>query len=138
MIRKRPLRPDRLRRPPSQFSWIDHRLVRDRHIQNVPPDGLALYLFLLTVADAEGLSYYSDARCAALLSMGPDRLATARCSLLRADLIAYEPPLYQVLSLVPPGPGAASSRPPEDRRDGRGGEAASIAEILSRLGGGGA
>jgi len=132
MIRKRPLRPDRLRRPPAQFSWIDQRLVRDRHIQRVPPDGLAVYLFLLTVADAEGLSYYSDAKCAALLSMDCDRLAAARRSLQRADLIAYNAPLYQVLSLIPPQQ-APTSRPPQDDR---GGEAASIAEILARLGGG--
>ena len=137
MIHKRPLRPDRLRRPPAQFSWIDQRLVRDRHIQQVPPDGLALYLFLLTVADAEGLSYYSDAKCAALLSMSPGRLAAARRALVRADLIAHDPPLHQVLSLEPPrpgpGPGAPGERPPPDTR---GGEPASLAEILAGLGGG--
>ena len=128
-----PLRSDRLRRPPVQFSWIDHRLVRDRHIQEASPDGLALYLFLLTVADADGLSYYSDAKCAALLSMDPDRLRAARRSLLRADLIAYEPPLYQVLSLEAPRPKSAPrSLPPKDAQSG---EASSLAEILSRLGG---
>ncbi len=54
------LRPERLRHVPRQFSWIDQRLVRDRHIQGRSPEALALYLFLCIVADAQGASYYSD------------------------------------------------------------------------------
>ena len=30
-MHKRLLRPERLRRVPDQFSWVDHRLVRDQH-----------------------------------------------------------------------------------------------------------
>ena len=48
--------PARLRRVPRQFSWIDQRLVRDRHIQGRSPRALALYLMLCTVADAQGTS----------------------------------------------------------------------------------
>jgi hypothetical protein len=58
---KRVLCRERLRRVPPQFNWVDHRLVRDKHICRCSVQALALYLFLLTVADAEGLSYYSDA-----------------------------------------------------------------------------
>lgn len=61
MIKKHPIVPRRLRRIPTQFSWVDHRLVRDRHIKSCSHPGAALYLFLVTVADQEGLSYYSDA-----------------------------------------------------------------------------
>jgi hypothetical protein len=50
---------DRLRRVPEQFSWVDHRLVRQAWIRRCDPRGLALYLLLVTVADVEGLSYYS-------------------------------------------------------------------------------
>ena len=57
MVTKRLLRPERRRRLPAHFSWIDHRLVRERHLERCGPDAGALYLFLLTVADAEGLSY---------------------------------------------------------------------------------
>ena len=60
MIVKRVLCRHRLRRVPSQFSWVDHRLVRDRHICDRSAQALALYLFLVTVGDADGLSYYSD------------------------------------------------------------------------------
>jgi hypothetical protein len=40
---------------PSQFSWIDQRLVRERYIDQLSPHACALYLFLVTVADAQGL-----------------------------------------------------------------------------------
>ena len=61
MVTKRLLRPERLRTVPSQFSWLDHRLVRERHLERCSTEALALYLFLVTVADAKGLSYYADA-----------------------------------------------------------------------------
>jgi hypothetical protein len=98
---KRVLSPKRLRRVPAQFSWIDQRLVRERYIERCDPPALALYLLLLTVADAQGLSYYSDGTAGRLLSMAPERLAQARADLIRAGLIAYQTPIYQVLSLEP-------------------------------------
>ena len=101
MITKRVLCPERLRHVPQRFSWIDQRLVRDGHIAQCGPQALALYLLLVTVADARGLSYYSDKTAARLLSLNEVQLREARCSLLAAGLIAYESPLYQVLSLEP-------------------------------------
>ena len=99
---KRVLRPEGLRRIPRQFSWIDQRLVRDRHLEGCDAHALALYLVLVTVADAHGLSYYGEASLARLVSMPQARLLQARADLMRLDLIAYEAPLYQVLSLDPP------------------------------------
>lgn len=98
-MKKQLLRPDRLRHVPAQFSWVDHRLVREGHLRRTTPEGLALYLFLVTVADAQGLSYYGDRRCAEHLGMDIASLQTARNSLIETGLIAYECPLYQVLSL---------------------------------------
>ena len=99
MPHKRVLRPERLRQVPPQFSWIDQRLVRDRHLERCGLDALGLYLVLVTVADAQGLSYYGEASLERLLSMPRPRLAAARAELIRLDLIAYQRPLYQVLSL---------------------------------------
>jgi len=101
VVVKRVLCPPLLRRVPPQFSWIDHRLVRDRHITGRSVQALALYLFLVTVADGQGLSYYSDAGIAKLLPLDGSALALARQELIRARLIAYQKPLYQVLSLDP-------------------------------------
>jgi hypothetical protein len=104
MIRKRVLRPDRVRQVPPQFSWIDQRLVRDRYMERCNNQALALYLLLVTVADAQGLSYYGDATICRLLSIPLQQLEHARRDLIGVELIAYQRPMYQVLSLDPPSP----------------------------------
>jgi hypothetical protein len=96
---KRVICPARLRKVPPQFNWIDHRLVRDKHICGRSAQALALYLFLLAVADAQGLSYYADAAICKFLPLDELALSRARQELLSADLIAYQKPLYQVLAL---------------------------------------
>jgi hypothetical protein len=58
---KRLLCPARVRRAPKQFSWVDQRLVGDHYVERCDACALALYLFRVTVADDQGLSYYSDA-----------------------------------------------------------------------------
>jgi hypothetical protein len=69
---------------------IDQRLVRDGHIARCRPQELALYLLLVTVADAQGLSYYTDKTAARLVSLNEAQLREARCTLLAAGLIAYD------------------------------------------------
>jgi hypothetical protein len=59
----------------------------------------ALYLFLVTVGDARGLSYYADDSIIRHLSMDHITLEKARQNLIRIGLIAWQKPLYQVLSL---------------------------------------
>lgn len=130
MIVKRVLCPERVRRVPTRFSWLDHRLVRDHHIERCGPEALALYLLLVTVGDAEGLSYYSDSAVARLISVDEAGVRRARRELVAAELIAYHTPLYQVLSLDRPVPMAGSRR--------RGNRCASIGEILQAAAGGGA
>ena len=103
MTIKRVLCSERVRQIPAQFSWVDHRLVRERYIERCDPAAAALYLFLLTVADAQGLSYYSDAALDRCLSLTTAGLSQARSDLIGIGLIAYQRPLYQVLSLdLPP------------------------------------
>lgn len=85
-----------------------------------------MYLFLVTVADAEGLSWYSEAALCRQLSWNGTDLQSARAELQQAGLIAYRDPLYQVLDLSPVVvSGASSSR--------RGGEAVSVGEVLHQL-----
>lgn len=109
---KRILCPARLRKVPPQFNWIDHRLVRDKYISRVSAQALALYLFLVTVADAEGLSYYSDNSIARLLPLPAEALPQIRRELIAAQLIAYQRPLYQVLALdAPAGDSQRSNKP---------------------------
>lgn len=109
---KRVLCPAQVRQIPAQFSWIDQRRVRDHLIGRCGTDALALYLFLVTVADAQGLSYYSDQSIVCRLScLDPTRLAQARTKLQGIGWIAYEPPLYQVLALEDKGPERPESPP---------------------------
>jgi hypothetical protein len=127
MIPKRLLRPDRLRQVPPSFSWVDHRLVRHDYISRCDCRALALYLFLITVSDAQGLSYYSQRALCRHLRLEPEQLNAARAQLQHAQLIAYQKPLYQVLSLeelpsVVPSPLPAA----------RSGQTQSVAEILRR------
>ncbi|MCP4936308.1 MAG: hypothetical protein GY927_19415 [bacterium] len=99
MVSKVPIVDERIRKVPRHFSWIDHRLVRDRHIENCSNAAAALYLFLVTVGDVKGLSYYGDKSIIKRLSMDQSTLNKARANLIRIGLIAWQKPLYQVLSL---------------------------------------
>ena len=96
---KRPISLAKLRRVPHQFSWVDQRLVRERYIDQLSPEACALYLFLVTVADAQGLSYYADPSLCQRLSLTGAELHQARHALITRGLIAYQRPLCQVLAL---------------------------------------
>lgn len=116
MIAKRLIRPERLRQVPPSFSWIDHRLVRLNLFSQRSHAALVLYFFLLAVADAQGLSYYSDKAICRHLGMTLEDLARARRELLQADWIAFEKPLYQALSLEPQSVFSREDRPGDEQR----------------------
>ena len=101
---KRLLRPQQLRKVPEQFSWIDQALVQRHLIDRLEARAAALYLFLLTVADAQGLSYYGSASLMQRLHLSTEELAAARRQLVDLELVAYQDPLYQVLAI----PGTAA------------------------------
>ena len=124
-VNKQPILPHMIRQVPEQFSWIDHRLVRERHIDHLSHQALALYLFLVTVGDNRGLSYYSDTTLEKRLGMDLGALTEARNLLLRQQLVAYRKPLYQVLAL--------ESRREPVQADA---EAVSLGKILQQLAGG--
>jgi hypothetical protein len=98
-MEKRLICPKGLRKIPKQFSWLDHRLVRDRYIDRCSHQAATLYLFLVTVADAQGLSYYADQTLCQRLGMEGNILCRARQELIEIGLVAYQKPLYQVLAL---------------------------------------
>lgn len=139
---KRVLCKERLRQVPPQFSWIDHRLVRDRHISRCSADALALYLFLVTVADGQGLSYYADQTISRLLPLDAQALGGARRELIANRLIAYQRPLYQVLALgsaqPSPRPQSPARRPssrpqPSGQGDAQPTGPQSLAQIFKKL-----
>jgi hypothetical protein len=108
-MHKRPIALAKLRCVPQQFSWVDQRLVRERYIDQLSHAACALYLFLITVADAQGLSYYAELSLCQRLSLTVSELHQARQVLITRGLIAYQRPLYQVLALDA-APHAAAAR----------------------------
>jgi hypothetical protein len=75
---------------PQQFSWVDQRLVRERYVDRLSHEACALYLFLVTVADAQGLSYYADRSLSQRLSLAAPLLRQARqvAYLQLADIVS--------------------------------------------------
>ena len=130
MTHKKLLRPDRPRQIPPHFSWVDHQLIRQHRLRDCDLSAWALYLFLVTVADAQGLSYYSDGALTRALKVDGLELSKARRQLIDAQLIAYQKPLYQVLGLV------ERSTAPAER--GTEGPVRSVADILRQVLGGAA
>jgi hypothetical protein len=99
MIEKRVLVPDRVRRPPREgFSWVDRRFLHD-YAARLSGEAVFLYLFLAAVSDQHGLSFYRDSTIAGRLRMREPEVVQAREELVTYDLVAYQPPLTQVLSL---------------------------------------
>jgi hypothetical protein len=130
MTHKKLLLPERQRQIPPHFSWVDHRLIRQHRLRECDHSAWALYLFLVSVGDAQGLSYYSDASLARTLKVDPLKLSAARRQLIDADLIAYQKPLYQVLDLA-----EKSVAPSQQSTEG---PARSVADILRQALGGAA
>jgi hypothetical protein len=130
---KQLLRPERLRQVPEQFSWVDQALVRQHFIDRCEARSAALYLFLVTVSDAQGLSYYGAPTLARRLRLSDEQFAAARQQLIDLDLIAYRSPLYQVLAL--PGsvaPPRLAPRAPAITGANTDGQPVSLATLLQQ------
>jgi len=50
--------PDRVRRIQGRFAWLDHRLLREGHVERMTLQDLAVYVFLVLAADRTGTSFY--------------------------------------------------------------------------------
>lgn len=99
MSYKKILDHNRVRKIEGSFSWIDHRFITGGFLQELSTIEILLYLFLVAVSDRHGLSFYHDDRICSILKISLTSLGEAREGLIFRSLIAYEPPLYQVLSL---------------------------------------
>jgi len=132
---KRLLRPQRLRQVPEQFSWVDQALVQRHLIDRCDARAAALYLFLVTVADAQGLSYYGSASLMQRLHLSTEEFGAARQQLIDLELVAYQAPLYQVLAIsrTTVAPRTASPSPSPSPASGDTGGPVSLAQLLEQL-----
>jgi len=131
---KRVLRPERLRQVPEQFSWVDQALVQRHFIDRCDARAAALYLFLVTVADAEGMSYYGELTLARRLHLSHEEFVAARRQLMDIELIAYQAPLYQVLAFPGTAPRAPASTPAQAPETRSSNGPARLAQILDQMG----
>ena len=98
-IATQPLLPDRIRKISGSFAFIEHRFLHDGFWVILDHHQLLLYLFLIIVADRNGLSYYSYDKICTLLHISVDEYILARNALIDHDMIAFDGYLFQVLSL---------------------------------------
>ena len=99
MIKKKILKPDRIRRINGGFSFIPHGFLTDGFLSTLNQTQLLLYLFLSLVSDRNGLSFYSYEAICSLLELSLDDYIEARDALIKKDLIAFDGTLFQVLHL---------------------------------------
>jgi hypothetical protein len=98
-IETRPLEPDRIRKITGSFAFVEHRFLQDGFWSSLDHHQLLLYLFLIIVADRNGLSYYSYDKICTLLRISVDEYILARNALIEQNLIAFDGYFFQVLSL---------------------------------------
>jgi hypothetical protein len=99
MLERRLLDPTRVRKIQGSFSWVDHRFITGGFLVDLFTIEILLYLFLVAVCDRNGISFYHQDKIASLLKINLASLGKAREGLIHRSLLAYEPPLYQILSL---------------------------------------
>jgi hypothetical protein len=116
MIGKQPLCPSRRRTITGSFAFLEHRFLRDGFWSSLSQHECLLYVFLVLVADRNGLSYYGYDKICTLLRFTLNDYLMARNGLIENDLIAFDGHLFQVLSLPPTPlrePPTALQRPDE-------------------------
>ena len=88
--------PKKIRKINGSFAWIDHRLVRNGYLQVMTHDDMVLYLFLILVADRNGVSFYRKEKICEAVSLDFSQFEIARDRLINMKLVAFEN--YSVLS----------------------------------------
>lgn len=99
--------PARVRRIHTSFAWLDHRLLRDGHLEEMSLVEVALYVFLVLAGDRNGVSFYNKATISKKLNLDWDDFERAKRALLEKELIAFRSftpgdvdGFYQILPLA--------------------------------------
>ena len=120
VVRRDPIRPDRVRRiGPDGFAFVPNRFRRDGFFAALRPAERELYFLLVVAADRNGLSFYHYDTLGSVLQMELETYLQARDALIARDLVAYDGTRFQVLSLPeqPATHAARELRTPEDFAD---------------------
>ena len=88
--------PKNIRNIKGSFAWIDHRLIRNGFLDRMTREDILLYLFLVLVADKNGVSFYRKEKICETLSLEYNQFEIAKDRLIDMKLIAFES--YSALS----------------------------------------
>lgn len=116
MIKKRLLNPQRIRKIEGSFAFIEHRFLRQGFWESLSHHELLLYLFLVMVADRQGISFYSYDNICHRTGMGLEEYILARDGLMNKELIGFDGFFFQVLSL-PQQPVTQTTQPSAPGQD---------------------
>ncbi len=84
------VQPHRVRKIERSFAWIDHRLLRSGYLAAMTHQDQSLYLFLVLVADRNGVSFYRKEKICDQLGLDFGQFEVARDRLIDLKLIAFE------------------------------------------------
>jgi len=82
--------PQNIRKIAGSFAWIDHRLLRDGHLQAMTHQDIVLYVFLVLAADQHGVSFYRKEKICDLMALDFQQFEVARDRLISEKWIAFE------------------------------------------------
>lgn len=124
------IRRGRLRRVPPRFGWVDRRLATEGRLAGLSSSAQGLYLFLVAVGNRDGISWYSDESVRERTGLSQSTLESGRRDLVDGDLLAFEAPFYQLLSLPDPdvAPKGAPVMAPKGERPASAGQIEAILE----------
>ncbi len=88
--------PKNIRNIKGSFAWLDHRLVRNGFLEVMTHQDMVLYLFLVLVADKNGVSFYRKEKICQAVSLDYNQFEIAKDRLINMNLIAFES--YSMLS----------------------------------------
>lgn len=100
--------PAKVRRIRGSFAWLDHRLLREGHLERMTLVDLALYVFLVLAANKDGCSFYRKDQVCRKVGIDWDQFEESKARLLERSYIGFRPfsigdvdGFYQVLPLPP-------------------------------------
>jgi hypothetical protein len=82
--------PKNIRTIKGSFAWIDHRLIRNGFLDVMTHEDVVLYLFLVLVADKNGVSFYRKEKICEAVSLDYNQFEITKDRLINMKLIAFE------------------------------------------------
>ena len=124
-----------LRHVPPPCSWVEQRVVRERALERLRHAACALSLFLVTVAEAQGLSDDADASLCQRLAMTSTALHQARQALTTRGLVASQRPRSHVCALdaAPRESTASREAPAQAAASGAAADPVDLQAVFARL-----